>query len=238
MCGRFRQNPATKSIPIIMMTGAARWPNQKDIGKRLGANEYVLKPFDAIELGRHVHRLTGFKSPEPLSPATADPPILRAEPAPMEESPKSAPTSPAEKLPAPPLDPMPETPPMQPEPVLAASPPAPTQEEVERRFAEFGVEILILAARLPRTRAGEHSADQLLKSGTSAGARILESGLAESDEERRRLRKTALKNIREAAYWLMLIRKSGLMVGPSGAKLEKTCDELSRHLTEHSHASP
>ena len=32
MCGRFRQNPMTESIPIIMMTDAARWPNQQQIG--------------------------------------------------------------------------------------------------------------------------------------------------------------------------------------------------------------
>src|SRR5437870_1860980 len=49
MVGRFRKHPVTQAIPIIIMTGTARWPNQQAIGRRMGANDYILKPFDVIQ---------------------------------------------------------------------------------------------------------------------------------------------------------------------------------------------
>jgi CheY-like chemotaxis protein len=58
-CGRLREDPRTKAIPIIMMTGAARWPNQQAIGRQLGANEYLLKPFDVDRVTERVRSLIG-----------------------------------------------------------------------------------------------------------------------------------------------------------------------------------
>src|SRR5258708_7227268 len=59
VCGRLRESSVTRSIPIIMMTGAARWPNQQAIGLQLGANAYILKPFSVIEVGNRVHSFIG-----------------------------------------------------------------------------------------------------------------------------------------------------------------------------------
>ena len=41
MCNRLRKNPSTRTTPIIMMTGAARFPNQQMYGRQRGANESV-----------------------------------------------------------------------------------------------------------------------------------------------------------------------------------------------------
>ena len=49
---------------------------------------------------------------------------------------------------------------------------------------------------------------QLLKSGTSIGANIKESGYAETNEEVVRKLKHALKECNETMYWLELIRDS------------------------------
>lgn len=79
MCGRLRENPVTRAIPIVMMTGAARFPNQQAIGRQMGANEYILKPFNVVEVGdkikslidpKHVVRMieTGDKVPAPREP--------------------------------------------------------------------------------------------------------------------------------------------------------------------------
>ena len=40
-------------------------------------------------------------------------------------------------------------------------------DDLEQRLIEFGVRIINLSARLPRTAAGKHIASQILRSGTS-----------------------------------------------------------------------
>jgi four helix bundle protein len=56
MCNRLRKNPSTRTTPIIMMTGAARFPNQQNYGRERGANEYIFKPFNIVEVGELVHK--------------------------------------------------------------------------------------------------------------------------------------------------------------------------------------
>lgn len=59
MCSRFRKTPATEMTPIVMMTGVARFPNQQAFAMERGANEYILKPFDILEMGEMVDRYVG-----------------------------------------------------------------------------------------------------------------------------------------------------------------------------------
>ena len=224
MCGRLRQNLVTHAIPIIMMTGAARWPNQQEIGKRMGANAYILKPFDVFDLSRRIDALVGSKRPVRIEPL----PVTAPAPEKLDSPPRLLLTGP-EVQPGPAVS---EVVPNRIEfPPPAAYPDEP-QEEGDQRFSDFSVEVLILVSRLPRTRAGRHTADQLLKCGTMVGARINESCLAESPDDNLRIRRAALKDLREAGYWLMLIRKSGLMETPSVESLEKKCRELSGVLAE------
>lgn len=237
MCGRFRQNPVTKSIPIIMMTGAARWPNQQGFGKLMGADAYVLKPFNVIEMGDRVDALMGAKKPvrEAPVPETAAPIPAPA----LEESPPPAPPKEPESPPpllllmGPAEAPKPVVPEKAPPAIELPAPAAHAddpQAGEDQRFSDFSVEVVILVSRLPRTRAGRHIADQLIKCGTLVGARINESLLAESTEDDLRFRRAALKDLREAAYWLMLIRKSELLAAPSLKDLETQCQKLSAEL--------
>jgi len=46
---RFKENAATRDIPVIMLTGAAG-EGDKVLGLNLGADDYVVKPFGAMEL--------------------------------------------------------------------------------------------------------------------------------------------------------------------------------------------
>ncbi|HVO32491.1 MAG TPA: response regulator [Elusimicrobiota bacterium] len=73
VCGRFRENESTKNVPIIMMTGAARYPNQQQIGKQMGANEYLLKPLNIGLVGERVHSYIGSKRMPRSSILTAPP---------------------------------------------------------------------------------------------------------------------------------------------------------------------
>lgn len=58
MVARFRKHPATEKVPIIMMSGAARNSNQLEIGKQMGATDYLVKPFNVVEVGEIVNKLT------------------------------------------------------------------------------------------------------------------------------------------------------------------------------------
>ncbi len=103
MLGRFRQNPATHSVPIIMMTGSAKNANQKDIGKNMGANDYVLKPFSMIEIGEKVHHLLKTSPAKYHAPSESAPtpmaeiePIVPPEPD-LQEPPRALPRTPFEE---------------------------------------------------------------------------------------------------------------------------------------------
>lgn len=115
MCGRFRENPRLAKIPIIMVSGHARFPNQQAIGKQLGANEYILKPFDVTDVGNKVRGLlnlgpgplpgadtenaNGAETAEPAAESTTSPNGLLHE---IEVTPASQPEKPSTLAPIPP----------------------------------------------------------------------------------------------------------------------------------------
>jgi len=71
---RFRKEAITSTIPIIMMSGTARNANQLEIAKGMGATDYVLKPFDVIQVGERVGQLVKNKPvKKPFSPPTPAP---------------------------------------------------------------------------------------------------------------------------------------------------------------------
>lgn len=59
VCKRLKQDPATRRIPIIMMTAAHANVDDAQIGMGLGADEYVTKPFLREVLVHNVERLLG-----------------------------------------------------------------------------------------------------------------------------------------------------------------------------------
>jgi PleD family two-component response regulator len=59
MCNRFRRTEGTRSIPIILMSGIAQFPNQQKFALERGATEYISKPVRIIELGEIVDRYIG-----------------------------------------------------------------------------------------------------------------------------------------------------------------------------------
>lgn len=67
-------------------------------------------------------------------------------------------------------------------------------------------------------------ANQLLRSGTAAGALIAESQQAESKADFIHKMKIALKEANEAMYWLALCEKSVHL--PTNLELKKLCEEV------------
>jgi len=101
--------------------------------------------------------------------------------------------------------------------------------DLEERLLEYAAQIVRLVEKLPNTRAGNHIAGQLLRSGTSP---LPNHGEAEGAESRNDfIHKLGIchKELRESHRWLKLIQRVPLLT--ETASLEATLretDELLR----------
>ena len=101
--------------------------------------------------------------------------------------------------------------------------------DLEERLLEFAVEIIQLTEALPNTRAGNHVAGQLLRSGTSPYPNHGEAQAAESPKDFVHKLRVALKELRESHRWLKLVQRVPLIEPPDRvAELISECDELIR----------
>ncbi|MFA6318616.1 MAG: response regulator transcription factor [Elusimicrobiota bacterium] len=57
VCKRLRAEPPTRSVPIIMVSGARFSPEDKAAGLELGADDFMSKPFDLAELWLRVEAI-------------------------------------------------------------------------------------------------------------------------------------------------------------------------------------
>ncbi len=79
--------------------------------------------------------------------------------------------------------------------------------DLEDRLLEFAVSVIALVESLPASRAGNHIAGQLLRSGTSPYGHHGEVESAESRKDFVHKLKSCLKELREARRWLRLIAR-------------------------------
>ncbi len=81
--------------------------------------------------------------------------------------------------------------------------------DLEERLLEFAKSIINLSEGLPQTRAGNHVAGQILRSGTAAYPNHGEAESAESREDFIHKLKVCLKELRETRRWARLIDRQG-----------------------------
>ncbi len=77
--------------------------------------------------------------------------------------------------------------------------------DLEERLLNYAAEIVRLTERLPHSRAGNHVASQLLRSGTSPLPNHGEAQAAESRSDFIHKISICLKELRESRRWLRLI---------------------------------
>ena len=77
--------------------------------------------------------------------------------------------------------------------------------DLEERLLDYAAEIVRLTERLPHSRAGNHVAGQLLRSGTSPLPNHGEAQAAESRDDFVHKLSICLKELRESRRWLRLI---------------------------------
>ena len=101
--------------------------------------------------------------------------------------------------------------------------------DLEERLVNFAVSIIDIIEVLPSTRAGNHIAGQLVRSGTSPAPNYGEAQSAESRKDFVHKMKIALKELRETRVWLQIILKKSFMESANKVKaVLSECEELIR----------
>src|SRR5262245_21552482 len=105
-------------------------------------------------------------------------------------------------------------------------------ESYESRTFRFACDIVFLYRRLMKLPDMPHPiARQLLRAGTSVGANVEEAKAAQSRKDRASRFAVALKEAREALYWLRLIRATKLADQVPLQPLAREANELVAILT-------
>lgn len=101
--------------------------------------------------------------------------------------------------------------------------------DLEDRLLEFAARIIKLTDNLPASRAGNHIAGQLLRSGTSPLPNHGEAEAAESRNDFIHKMLVCLKELRESRRWLRLVIRVPMVESASRVEpLVTECEELIR----------
>ena len=108
-------------------------------------------------------------------------------------------------------------------------------DDIEHRLIDYGVRIIKVCESLPRTSAGRHLADQLVRCGIAPAAMYAEARNAESKRDFVHKLRMALKELNESRVWLAILVRSELVSGSRLVPLTNECDEICRILNASIH---
>ena len=99
--------------------------------------------------------------------------------------------------------------------------------DLEDRLIEFAIKIIELVEELPKNRAGNHIAGQLIRCGTSPALNYGEVQSSESQKDFVHKMKVILKELRETNICIKIIKRKPLIKQPQKLdKIIKECNEL------------
>ena len=98
--------------------------------------------------------------------------------------------------------------------------------DLEDRLISFAVRVVNVVEALPDSKAGNHIARQLVRSGTSPAPNYGEAQSAESRKDFVHKMKIALKELRETLIWLKIIERKPLCEPSKMSDIIQECDEL------------
>lgn len=99
------------------------------------------------------------------------------------------------------------------------------KESFKKRCFYFSIRIIEIGKKLSTTQTEKIMFHQLLRSGTSIGANVVEGSNGSSKKEYINFFQIALKSASETLYWLALVRETN-------KDLNKICNELITECTE------
>jgi four helix bundle protein len=103
--------------------------------------------------------------------------------------------------------------------------------DIKKRTFLFGVRVIKLVGKLPRTVAGIEVGRQLIRAGTSVGSNMEEADGAISKKDFVNHVRIARKEARESRYWLSMLAAADLLQDPEIPPLTQEADELIRILS-------
>ena len=98
--------------------------------------------------------------------------------------------------------------------------------DLEERLIDFAVDVINVVEVLPNSKAGNHVANQLVRSGTSPAPNYGEARGAESKRDFVHKLKISLKELRETSVWLKIIAKKKFCDPTQIEAGIKECEEL------------
>lgn len=81
---------------------------------------------------------------------------------------------------------------------------------LRNRTFQFSISLIKYIEQLPNKKIYWTITDQLIRSGTSIGANVIEAKAASSKRDFIRFYEISLKSANETIYWLLLLKESGL----------------------------
>jgi len=99
---------------------------------------------------------------------------------------------------------------------------------IEDRLVAYAAMVIALTESLPDTRAGNHIAGQLLRSGTSPAPNYGEAEAAESRNDFLHKMGVCLKELRESRIWLRIIARRALLSEAEVSPVLAETEELIR----------
>jgi four helix bundle protein len=103
---------------------------------------------------------------------------------------------------------------------------AQTENDLRERTKEFGLRVVRMFSRLPKTTEAQVLGKQILRSGTSIGANYREAYRARSKSEFIAKCGDSLRELEETAYWLELLIDGKIVPPELVTALQQECDEL------------
>lgn len=100
------------------------------------------------------------------------------------------------------------------------------KHDLEERLIDFALKIIEITELLPNSKAGNHIASQLVRSGTSPAFNYGEAQSAESKKDFIHKFKIILKELRETLIALKIIQRKPLI--RETEKIDKTIDECNQ----------
>ena len=101
-------------------------------------------------------------------------------------------------------------------------------DDIEERLIEFAVRIVRLCNAMPKTTAGRHLGNQLVRSGTSPAFNYGEARAAESKRDFVHKMRVVHKKLNESNINFKIIQRSKLLPENRLSSIMDECDQLCR----------
>lgn len=105
-----------------------------------------------------------------------------------------------------------------------------SKKDIKQRTFEFSLKIIQFISKLPNQKIYWSLGDQLLRSGTSIGANVIEGQGSSSRKEFINYVRIAFKSAKETEYWLKLFKESNLTTSNEVDKLTQESVEITKIL--------